>query len=140
MKIHFIVDWLNPTMEAVIALLTERGVAVKCIYPDKQTMLLSAIRNEADLYMLKSGSEMALGLAGCLHNLGAKIINPYPTVAMLRNKIIVTQALHAAGIPAPATYVTAKAEELRPILGQGPLLLKPYRGSRGVGIRVVRDD
>ena len=88
---------------------------------------------------LKSGSELALSLAGCLYSLGAKIVNPYTTVAMLRNKIIVTHALHAAGIPVPATYVTAQAEELRSILARGPLLLKPYRGSRGIGIRLVRD-
>jgi len=139
MRIHFIADWLNPTMQTTLSLLTHRGVEVQCLFPEQQPTLLSDIHNEADLYILKSGSEMALSVAGCLHQQGAKIINPYPTVAMLRNKIIVTQALYAAGIPVPATYITSKVDDLRPLLARGPLLLKPYRGSRGIGVRLVRD-
>jgi ribosomal protein S6--L-glutamate ligase len=139
MKIHIISDWLNPTIQATLTALGKRGVEIRCLFPEEQMMLLSEIRNDADLYVLKSGTELALGLAGCLHMQGAAIINPYPTVAMLRNKIIVTQALHAAGLPVPATYVTANPDELLPILGRGPLLLKPYRGSRGEGIRLVRN-
>lgn len=138
MKIHIICDWLNPTMQAVLALLAQRRVDIRCLYPEQQTMLLSDIHNDADLYLLKSGSELALSLAGCLHMQGAATINPYPTVAMLRNKIIVTQALQAAGLPAPATYITADPDGLLPILADGPLLFKPYLGSRGEGIRLLR--
>lgn len=139
MRIHIIADWLNPNMQTMVSLLTQRGVDVQCLFPEQQTLLLSDIHVEADLYVLKSGSEMALSLAGCLHVQGANIVNPYPTVAMLRNKIIVTQALQAAGIPVPATLFTAKPDDLRPLLTRGPLLMKPYRGSRGIGIRLVRN-
>jgi glutathione synthase/RimK-type ligase-like ATP-grasp enzyme len=138
MRIHIIADWINPTIATTLDLLSQRHVEVKCLFPDQQMLLLSEVKNNADLYVLKSGTELALGLAACLYMQGAHIVNPYPTVAMLRNKIIVTQALHAAGIPVPETYVTTQAEELRPLLARGPLLLKPYRGSRGVGIRLLR--
>jgi ribosomal protein S6--L-glutamate ligase len=138
MKIHVIADWINPTIAATLDLLAQRRVDVKCLFPEQQTMLLSDVSNNADLYLLKSGTELALAIAGCLHLQGAEILNPYPIVSMLRNKIIVTQALHAAGLPVPATYVTAQPEELRHLLSRGPLLLKPYRGSRGIGIRLLR--
>lgn len=139
MKIHIIADWLNPTMKTMVGLLGQRGVDVQCLFPEQQTMLLSDIHNDADLYLLKSGTEMALSLAGCLHVQGANIINPYPLVAMLRNKIIVTKALQAAGLPIPETVFSAKPDEVRALLSRGPLLLKPYRGSRGIGIRLVRN-
>jgi ribosomal protein S6--L-glutamate ligase len=139
MRIRVIADWLNPTMQTMLDLLGQRHVDIQCVFPEQQTMLLSDIHDDADLYLLKSGSELALSLAGCLHMQGAAILNPYPVVAMLRNKIIVTQALQAAGLPVPATHITANPDELRPLLAHGPLLLKPYRGSRGVGIRLVRE-
>jgi len=83
---------------------------------------------------------LALSVAGALHALGAATLNPYPTVAMMRNKIIVTRMLQAAGLPTPETFVARNPTEFRPLLDAGPLILKPYRGSRGAGIRVVRDE
>jgi ribosomal protein S6--L-glutamate ligase len=57
---------------------------------------------------------------------------------MMRNKIIVTRVLQAAGIPTPDTWVTATPGDLAGLLESGPLIMKPYRGSRGEGIRIVR--
>src|SRR5438128_12237629 len=100
---------------------------------------LGTVRVQNDLYILKSGTELALSVAGVLHALGAATLNPYPTVAMMRNKIIVTRVLQAAGVPTPETYVTTKRDDLVPLLESGPLIIKSYRGSRGEGIRIVRE-
>ncbi len=43
-----------------------------------------------------------------------------------------------AGVPTPATYVAARAEELAPLLDAGPLVLKPHQGGGGHGVRIVR--
>lgn len=138
MRIGVIADWLNPNMERMVQLLTSRGVMLELIFPEKQLTDLAAMHVEHDLYLLKSGTEPALSLGGSLHMLGAVTLNPYPIVAMLRNKVIVMKALQAAGVPVPDTYMTNNADEFLPLLEAGPLILKPYRGTRGRGVRVIR--
>jgi ribosomal protein S6--L-glutamate ligase len=138
MRIGVIADWLNPNMERMVQLLTDRGVTLELIFPEKQLTDLAAVRVEHDLYLLKSGTEPALSLGGSLHMLGAVTLNPYPIVAMLRNKVIVMKALQAAGVPVPDTYMTNNADDFLPLLEAGPLILKPYRGTRGRGVRVIR--
>lgn len=138
MRIGIIADWLNPTMEQLVQLLTDRGATLQLIFPEKQLTDLAEVRVEHDLYLLKSGTEPALSLGGSLHMLGARTLNPYPTVAMLRNKVIVMRALQAAGVPVPETYMTCNPDDFVPLLEAGPLILKPYRGTRGRGVRVLR--
>src|ERR671930_385060 len=137
MRICAIVDWVNPVFAEVIRRLTERGVRVDLIHPEAQMIALAAVRVEHDLYLLKSGTDLALSLAGALHALGAATLNPYPIVERLRNKIVVTRLLQQAGIPTPETYVTGQPGDLAPLLEEGPLIVKPHRGSRGQGIRIV---
>src|SRR5947208_4912544 len=137
-RIGVISDWTNPVVGEAIRLLRSRDVIVDLIVPEQGVTELATLRVEHDLYLLKSGTELALSVAGALHALGATTLNPYPTVAMMRNKIIVTRMLMEAGLPTPETYVTSDPNEFRPLLDAGPLILKPYRGSRGAGIRIIR--
>ena len=138
MRIGVILDWVNPTMETTFRELAAR-VKLDLICPEKQMLDLATVRVQNDLYILKSGTELALSVAGALHALGAVTLNPYPTVAMMRNKIIVMRMLQHAGLPVPASYVASDPREFVPLLDSGPLILKPYRGSRGAGIRIIRD-
>ena len=137
-RIGIIVDWMSPNIEHVVRLLSGRGVRVELIHPERQLGSLSRVRVENDLYLLKSGSDLAMSLGGALHALGAATLNPYPTVAMMRSKIIVTRVLQGAGLPTPESHVTTRVEDLVPLLASGPLIIKPYKGSRGEGIRIVR--
>jgi ribosomal protein S6--L-glutamate ligase len=66
------------------------------------------------------------------------VLNPYRVAAACRDKVVGTKVLAAAGVPVPETYVTAQPGELAHLLEGGPLVLKPYRGSQGAGIQVVR--
>jgi ribosomal protein S6--L-glutamate ligase len=131
-------DRESPIMPEVIRLLSEWGATVDPIYPEEQLTDLDLVRVDHDLYVLKSGTELALCLGGALHVAGAALLNPYPIAVMMRDKIVATRALQAAGIPIPETYVTADVEQLIPLLDQGPLIVKPYRGSQGRGIQLVR--
>lgn len=140
MKIGIIASWVNPNLEEMVKVLTSKGAAVDLIYPEQQTVNLSRWRVEHDLYVLKSGTETALSMAGALHTGGASILNPFPATVMLRNKIIVTRALQQAGIPTPETYVANNPQELSRFLADGPLIMKPYRGSRGEGVHVVNNE
>jgi ribosomal protein S6--L-glutamate ligase len=125
-------------MPEVARLLVERGVEVEFVYPEEGVTDLRALTAAHDLYVLKSGRETALSLAGALEAAGAAVLNPYRVAAACRDKVVGTTVLAAAGLPVPETYVTARPYELAPLLAGGALVVKPYRGSQGVGVRVIR--
>src|SRR3989442_13163149 len=89
-------------------------------------------------YVLKKINGVAFSLAGALHARGATIVNPYPVSGALRDKIVTSRILQAAGVPAPASYAVSHAEELAPLLDAGPLIVKPYQGASGYGVHIVR--
>jgi ribosomal protein S6--L-glutamate ligase len=127
----------SPLMPDVLKLLREWGATVDLIYPDDRCTDLASLRVEHDLYVLRSETEMALSIAGALHAVGAPILNPWPVAAMMKDKVSALRRLVAAGIPVPETHVTSAPQSLAPLLERGPLVLKPHRGSRGRGVRVV---
>lgn len=124
-------------MPEVLRLLREFGATVDVIYPDDHCTNLGTLRVEHDLYVLRSETELALSVAGALHAIGAPILNPWPVAAMMKDKIAATRRLVAAGIPVPETHVTCVPQRLAHLLEDGPLVIKPYRGTRGRGVRVV---
>ena len=126
-------------MLEAVALLSGWGVKVDLIHPDERVIPLADVSVEHDLYVLKEKTEVALALAGALHTAGAAILNPLPVSLKLRDKMTTFQILLAAGVPVPETYVAAEPSQLAPLLDAGPLVVKPHRGSRGEGIRIVRD-
>jgi ribosomal protein S6--L-glutamate ligase len=129
----------SPLMPEVLRLLREWGTTVDVIYPDDRCTALGGLRVEHDLYVLKSETEMALSVAGALHAVDAPILNPWPVAAMLKDKIAATRRLAAAGVPVPETHVTSAPQRLAHLLEDGPLVIKPYRGSKGRGVRIVWD-
>jgi ribosomal protein S6--L-glutamate ligase len=139
MRVGIILDWANPNILEMIHLLSHRGVELDLIYPEKQVIDLSTVSVKNDLYLLKSGTDAAMSLAGALHAIGAVTLNPYPTVSLLRNKFIVNRVLQEAGVPIPQTFMANEIEDLIPMLASAPLIIKPYRGSRGAGINIVHD-
>jgi ribosomal protein S6--L-glutamate ligase len=128
----------SPIMPEVARLLSERGADVDRLYPDEEALDLRDVRVRHDLYVLKSGTETALSLAGALHASGAKILNSYHVAAACRDKVLTTHALRTTGVPLPDSYVAARPEQLRLLLDDGALVVKPSRGSQGRGVRVVR--
>jgi ribosomal protein S6--L-glutamate ligase len=130
-------DVPRPVFREVVRLLRDRGADVDLVNLDEQVTDLCDLRIEYDLYVLKSSSEIALSVAGALHALGAPILNPYPTAVMCRDKIMASRMLEEAGVPAPPSYVASHPAQLIPLLEEGPLVVKPYRGSHGAGVRIV---
>jgi ribosomal protein S6--L-glutamate ligase len=128
----------SPIMPEVVRLLRSWGADVDVRYPDEETTVLDDMVADHDLYVLKSGSETALSVAGGLHACGAAILNPYPVAAACRDKIVTHAILAAAGVPVPEAFVTGQASSLAPALADGPLVVKPHRGSQGRGVRVMR--
>jgi ribosomal protein S6--L-glutamate ligase len=125
-------------MPTVLALLADAGVVVEVVHPARRNVDLSEVRVEHDLYVLKKINGLAFSLAGALHARGARIVNPYTVSAALRDKIVTFRILQAAGVPTPATYAAPSPEDLAPLLDSGPLVVKPYQGTSGYGVRIIR--
>jgi ribosomal protein S6--L-glutamate ligase len=119
-------------------ILSDRGVTVDVIHPSDRVIDLATIRVEHDLHVLKKKHDLPQSLAGALHALGASIVNPYPVSLALQDKIVTGRILQAAGVLTPATYVASQPSMLAPLLEAGPLVVKPYRGSSGYGVHIVR--
>jgi ribosomal protein S6--L-glutamate ligase len=129
---------VSPIIPEVVHRLAGRGVDGDAIYPEEDVTDLGALRPEHDLYVLKSRTETTLSIAGALDAAGAVILNPYRVAVACRNKVVASQLLRAAGVPLPEAYVAGHLDQLRPLLETGPLVVKPYRGSQGRGVRLVR--
>jgi len=85
-------------------------------------------------------SGIPMSLAGALHAQGAAIVNPYPvTVSTPRQGDRRPDSRGRRG--AHARHVRCVAPELlMPLLARGPLVVKPYDGTCGLGVRVVRNE
>jgi glutathione synthase/RimK-type ligase-like ATP-grasp enzyme len=130
----------HPVWSPVAEHLTQRGATVEMRFVDHALTGIAPVEVEHDLYVVKATSGLGLSLAGALHAAGAALFNPYPVVALCRDKVQATQVLAAAGVPVPETWVTEDREDLRPLLEGGPIVVKPSRGSRGIGVHVVGDE
>jgi ribosomal protein S6--L-glutamate ligase len=125
-------------MPLVMRALADAGVIVNVVGAKGQIIDLSTVRVEHDLYVLKQIDGTALSLAGALHAQGAAIVNPYPATVALRDKITACRILQAAGVPTPASYAVSHPGLVAPLLEEGPIILKPYDGTCGFGVRVIR--
>lgn len=129
----------SPVLGQVVGHLRDWGVEVDIVCPDQGVIDLAGVRVTHDLYVLKSGSELALSLAGALDGLGAPCLNPYRTTMQCRDKVVVHRILQAAGVPVPQAYLSGDVAALGPVLDGGPLVVRTCRSTQGTGTRVVWD-
>src|SRR5262249_51536685 len=128
-------------MREAAVLLESKGVVVAEIYPEDARVDVAQVKADCDLYLLKSGTDAALSFAGVLDAAGAKIINPYPTVVAMRDKIISTRMLQAVNVPLPETWFASKPEQLAGLLNEGPIVVKPFwAASQGRGVQIIRTE
>lgn len=142
MKISFLLERglpprTNPIMSDVFHRLERLGIEVEIRYPEEELARLDTLAADADLYVLKSDTEMALSLATALAGMGARVINSLDATLLAKDKVLAAAVLGRAGIPAPASFMARRAAPLRSRVERGALILKPYRGYHGVGITVA---
>lgn len=83
----------------------------------------------------------ALFLSRMLEGHGAAVINKFHVAEVCGNKLATTIALAKAGVPTPKTVVALSAEMVEKAAEDVgyPLVLKPFTGSWGRMVSVVRD-
>jgi ribosomal protein S6--L-glutamate ligase len=145
MKLHF----LRPSkkrsvvLEELYALLTRRGFEVTEGIPDRAALDLDMDMDMAprhDLYILKARTELPVSVAEVLHHRGAKLLNPYPSFALVLNKIVATSMMRDAGIPTPRSWAAVDPSLLHfdASIKSTPLIIKPFNGIHSQNIRVVK--
>lgn len=128
---------LNPVIAGCASLLEARGARVELVYPEEELWRLDAMAVDADLYLLKSDSELSLSLALGLAANGAAVLNAPESCLLAKDKATAAATLIAAGIPTPRSLVAAAPDRLGASLAAGPLILKAPRGYHGVGLTVA---
>lgn len=109
-------------------LLAERGVEGVVRYPTEELVRLDHLRSEADLYLLRSNTELALSLATALEGVGARVVNTVAATMQAENKAVATAMLREAGFPQPRLLLAGKPDQLEAECAEEPLVLKPFRG------------
>ena len=116
------------------------GADVEIVTERSGLIDLQNFKFEYDAYLFKSHSPLAESLAAAAHYRGAKLLNEYPATMKVRDKVLTCTMLLQAGIPTPRTFVTDSIETLRPVVREIPIVVKPWRGRRGMGIEVCMDE
>jgi ribosomal protein S6--L-glutamate ligase len=143
MRLQFLLARRNPPQPSQIVLeagelLSRRGARIETVIAEEALLRPDLWVGGRDLHLLKSYTDLSLSLAAVLHARGARLLNPYPACIAARNKITCAQVLADAGIPAPRTWVTGDLAQLRALLRETPLIVKPFMGWRGQGVTPVR--
>ncbi len=142
MRIAFLLHGAGAAQKPVVArtvdLLARRGVVVDTMLLDDRTVDLSPPRVSHDLYVLKSKTDLSYSVAGALEIAGASVVNTFEASFIARDKIGVTAALAAAGLPVPGSWLSGGAERFAPLLADGPLWVKAQHGKAGVGVYRAR--
>lgn len=143
MKLHFMIVRRVPPVPSPVLLecydiLRGRGYTVSEDIAEEVMQRSDLLRVEADVYLLKSHTELALALAGILFTQGANILNPYQSCSLIQSKIITSKLLRQAGIPAPDSWVTGDLGLAKQLLAKHPLIIKPHMGHRGAGVHLCR--
>ncbi|HEV2121787.1 MAG TPA: hypothetical protein VGW38_03305 [Chloroflexota bacterium] len=128
---------LSGVMEQMMAHLRQAGAQVDIVVPEAERIDLGTLRPEYDLYLLKSKSTLTFALASALEAHGASVLNTFRATHLTKDKTAGTAVIAMAGVPVPGSWAVADSGALEPVLREGPLWLKPRRGSMGKGIRRV---
>jgi ribosomal protein S6--L-glutamate ligase len=124
----------------VLSGLQASGAEVEVVTERSGLIDLQNFKFDYDLYLFKSHSPLAESLAAAAHYRGARLLNEYPATMKVRDKVLTCTMLLQAGIPTPRTFVTDSIETLRAPVREMPIVVKPYRGRRGMGIEVCMDE
>jgi ribosomal protein S6--L-glutamate ligase len=128
----------DSVMPLTVRRLGELGCSVEVLVPERAPAVLSCLTLDADLYLWKSHERLCDSLAAEIHARGLPLVNDYFGTLRVRDKVVTSMRLMEAGLPTPEAYYAASAEQLRAVVKDYPVVVKPNSGRRGQQISVVR--
>ena len=128
---------LNEIFAETFARLRQRHIGVEVRFPEEELWSVDKVRVDADLYLLKSDTELALSLATALEHMGARVLNTARASRLAKDKLLAALTLSRAGIPSPRALAVSHPRQLRSVLADRQLIMKPHRGYHGVGVTVA---
>jgi ribosomal protein S6--L-glutamate ligase len=143
MKLHFMIvrrvpPVPSPVLVEMYEILRGRGYTITEDIAEEIIQRSDTLKPTADMYVLKSHTELSLALAGILYVQGTNILNPYQSCSLIQSKIITSRLLLEAGVPAPKSWVTGDLSMAKQLLEEHPLIIKPHMGHRGAGVHLCR--
>jgi len=111
----------------IVTWLRQWGASAEPLHLGDDLIDVARVSLDHDLFVLKSRSDLAMSVAADLHGAGARLLNPYPVSALLRDRVVTFRVLRAAGVSVPETFAASHPSQLLPALDRGPLIVKPYR-------------
>ena len=75
-------------MPEVVRLLGELGATARPLHLGDDLIDVARVSLDHDLFVLKSRSDLAMSVAADLHGAGARLLNPYPVSALLRDRVV----------------------------------------------------
>ena len=130
--------YVHPVISKVAADLQRRGWRVDQRITEDDVRPVEDFRIEHDLYVLKSSSPMTDQVAGLIAAQGGRTLNDAAAIQRIRNKVFVDKFLRDRGVPIPESYLAGVAGLGAVLEERGPLIVKPFDGRHGIGVRVVR--
>ncbi|MDN5571260.1 MAG: hypothetical protein L0G22_08415 [Propionibacteriaceae bacterium] len=130
-------DVPSPIVAEVQRRLAGAGHDVTGWIPEDRLLRTDTVADGADLYVLKSHTELALSYAGALHAQGTAVFNPFEACLVAQDKVSASRRLRACGVPTPDTWLVSHPAQAGRLLAGGPLIVKPHRGHRGAGVHLV---
>jgi len=128
----------DSVMPLTVRRLGELGCSVEVLVPEKAPAILRRFALDADLYLWKSHERLCDSLAAAIHARGLPLVNDYLGTLQVRDKIVTSMRLMDAGLPTPEAYYAGNAEQLRAVVMDYPIVVKPNSGRRGQQISVAR--
>jgi ribosomal protein S6--L-glutamate ligase len=128
---------LNPIFAELFERLELRHFDVEVRFPEQELVRVDALRVGADLYLLKSDTELALSLATALERQGARVLNTARASRLAKDKLVAAITLAQSELPAPVALAASRTDQLRSRVAAQSLILKPHRGYHGAGIAVA---
>jgi len=103
---------LNPIFAEAFELLKAQQIDVAVRFPEEELVPLDSFKIDADLYVLKSNTELALSLATAYERIGARVLNRARASTLAKDKLLAAAILARAGIPAPRSLAVRRPDQL----------------------------
>jgi ribosomal protein S6--L-glutamate ligase len=129
----------HPVLGEMLAQLGTRH-QTRLLVPGADTTLSQAAADElrapADIYLLKSRSELGLELAHALERDDVRVANTAAATGRCRNRVAMARRLDSAGLPGPQTFAVGMLSEVTSAVAF-PAMVKSQVSRRGDLVRRV---